>query len=76
MNGESLLVVAFTCAVVAIRVDVSVAACVVVVGLPASATSVLIVSAVAPVTSPVCVALLTSPLYCEFVALSPVFVPL
>jgi hypothetical protein len=39
LNGASLLVAAFTCAVVAIRVELSVAACVVVVGLPASATS-------------------------------------
>lgn len=33
------------------------------------------VSAVAPVASPVCVALLTKPEYSEFTALSPVLVP-
>jgi hypothetical protein len=34
------------------------------------------VNTVEPVTSPVCVALLVNPIYSEFTALSPIFVPI
>ena len=44
--------------------------------VPILAFTVANVKTVEPVASPVCVALETNPLYCEFVASFPVFVPL